>query len=292
MKTLLVPTDFSDNATNAIRYAVALANITSCRLVLVHVMAIQVMTTAESTAYTSYDPRVQRYHTDKLKAIAHQLQLENAFKFEVGYVCQYGSFHDVLNELASNMQADLVVMGARGTTNFLDRAFGTTAATYIKEAVCPVLAVPAAASLSELKTIAFAADFSDKNDIFLQQLFQLAESLGAKVCLVQIITKPQVPTVAGNLVPQDIASRFTDRNFSVAQEKAHSVAAGIKHFVSENKIDILALAIHEKSFLQDLFHRSISKRLALGAHFPLLGLPEKPYWLQDLQQHESEAVTG
>ena len=281
MKTLLVPTDFSDNATNALRYATALAKRMKARLLLVHVLPIPVMVTAESTAYTSFDPRLQKCYIGKLKALAYQLQLENASSLEVECYCEYGLFQDVLNRLVRSKQADLVVMGARGAGSLVEKALGTTASTFMKEAICPVVAVPSEALYSDLHRIAYASDFTGDEEAFLKQLFLFSEPLGAEVYIVHVKTKDAAPVaMEEDQLLMEVSAKFPDKKFSVAQVRARTVIGGIEIFLSDNQIGMLAVAVHERGFLQDLFHRSVSKRLALRTVVPLLSLPEKPYNLQ------------
>lgn len=289
MKTLLVPTDFSDNATNALRYAAALAKRVKARLLLVHVLPIQVMVTAESTAYTSFDPRLQKCYTSKLKALAHQLQLENTFCFEVDCYCEYGPFQEVLNRLVNSEQVDLVVMGARGAGSLVEKALGTTASTFIKEAICPVLAVPSEAFYSDLHRIAYASDFTGDEEAYLKQLFLFSEPLGAEVYIVHVKTKDTVPVaLEEDQLLMEVSAKFPGKKYSVAQVRARTVKRGIDLFLRDNQISMLAVAIHERGFLQDLFHRSVSKQLALETMVPLLSLPEKPYNLQLSQADRTE----
>ncbi|WP_347158698.1 universal stress protein [Pontibacter chitinilyticus] len=289
MKTILVPTDLPDNAAHALRSAVALATLTGSKLVLVHVLPIQVIATAESAVYASQEPLLQEFYTGKLYDLARQIQLENDFQFKVETYCEHGPFHDIINEMIFRLQVDLVVMGSKSANTLLDNLIGSKTLSFMKVAQCPVLVVPAAAHLFGLKKIAYASDFAGDERVFLQQLFTFAAPFKAEVYVVHVITPGHARSSGAGLL-EDMIREFPDQKFCVAQIKANTIAAGIRAFVKENSINVLAVSIHERGMLEDLFHRSVSKKLATETLVPLLALPERPYNLPQTQPQESESI--
>ena len=292
MKTILALTDFSANAANAIRNAVALANLSSSKLILVHILPLEVMTTAESGVYTSFDPVVHEHYATKLNDIAKEIQLENGFRFEVEAFCEHGPFNEVVNALVISSKADLVVMGYRGNNSFLDKVIGSTTAAYMKMAACPVLAIPSASRLWGFSKIAYASDFTGHDLVYLQQLFRLTEPFKAQVFIVNVKTKRKASSDAEDRMLQDMAKAFPNDRYCITQVKADSIPAGIMAFISDNKVNVLAVSQHERSLLEDLFHKSVAKELALETTVPLLSLPEKPYNLRDHQAEGTETVAG
>jgi nucleotide-binding universal stress UspA family protein len=275
MKTILVPTDFSENATQALNYAAALATHFGGKLIIAHIINLPV-TSGNSGLVLPPDPQLEGDYEKELNNLALKLRLQNNAAFEIEVICQYGFFLASLNDLVKSCGVDLVVMGTQGATNFLDKLIGTNTASFIKMAACPVLAIPAGAKFNGIKNIAYASDFESEEQVFLEQLFSLADPLNAEVSIINILTERHLNIFSDNQVVRDIMHRFTDKHYSIAQIQEDDVVEGIQKFVEDVEADVLAVSIHARGVLEDLFHSSISKKLLYHSTLPLLSLPEKP----------------
>jgi len=273
MKTILVPTDFSSNATNALNFAAGLAGQVRGKLIIVHIINLPV--TPLNGVIIPPDAQLVEDCKQELNRLSKELRLENGFRFEVETICLYGYFLANLNEIAKAKAVDLVVMGTKGATNFLDKLIGTNTSGFIQIATCPVLAIPAEAKFSGLKQIAYASDFECEESVFLQQLFSFAEPFRANVSIINILTERQLNIFADNQVIRDITRQFPDNNYSIAQIQEQSVVKGLQEFILDNQVDVLAVSIQERTFLESLFHKSISKQLIYNPRIPLLALPQK-----------------
>jgi nucleotide-binding universal stress UspA family protein len=277
MKTILVPTDFSDNATNALYYAAALACHTQSRLVLAHAIAMDVIELPGNPFDLKPDLRLETYYLDKLEQLASKVRVKNGIHLQVDTLCVHGNILDHLNKLVVDQEANLVVMGTKGAGNLLKRLLGTNTASYIKQAVCPVLAIPIAARFQGLKKIAYAADFENSDTTFLKQLFRFTQPLDAEVCIFNVKSEDQLDLVEDSQVVQQIKRSFPEQRYSIAQLKENNVVNGIQAFIHENQVDLLALSVHKPDLLEKVFHTSVSQELAFQTTLPLLALPEKPY---------------
>ena len=276
MKTILVPTDFSQNATNALNYAAALASQVRGKLIIAHIINLPI-TPLEGGIAIPTDAQLEEDYKQELNRLSRELRLENGFRFEVETICQYGYFLANLNELVKTKAVDIVVMGTRGATNFLNKLIGTNTSEFIKIAACPVLAIPAEATFKGFKHIAYASDFESDETVFLQQLFRIANPYDAEVAIINILNNKLLNIYSDNQIIRDITKHFPDNKYSIAQIQDKDVVAALREFAQENNADVLAVSIHDRSFLENLFHISISKELVCHATLPLLTLPEKPF---------------
>lgn len=277
MKTILVPTDFSDNASNALYYAAALASQTNSRLVLVHAVANDVIELPGNPFDLKPDLRLETYYLAKLEHLASRIRAKHGTALEVSTICVHGNMLVHLNELVISHQADLVVMGTKGAHNLLTKLMGTNTAKFIGQAVCPVLAVPISAWYQGIKKVAYACDFENNDTVFLRQLFAFAAPLELEVCIFNVKSEDRLDLVNDDQILRHIKRSFPDKRYSLAQLKENDVVAGIQAFVKENQMDMLALAVHKRDLLEKLFHTSLSEDLAFQSTIPLLALPEKPY---------------
>lgn len=288
MKTILVPTDFSANANTAVQYAARLAAHLKSSIILFHCVPVQVAV-AEVPAWYEPEQGLLEYYESKLAAEASQLRLENSNQFEVEVVCRKGSLAQNLNDLIREKGVDMVVMGFKGASSWLDKLIGTVTSTFIKETICPVLIVPGQVAPVLPQRVAYAADFEHQEQVFLTQLLGITRPLQAEVSIVHVQSRPHVDLAAEDKALDAINQAFPGNDFAFAEVRQHDVAAGLEAFVAENRMEVLALASRERSFLEDLFHTSVTDRLAIHPAVPLLVLPEHPYKLAGNFHNHHEA---
>ncbi|MBC3541151.1 universal stress protein [Rufibacter sediminis] len=281
MKTILVPTDFSSIAANAVQYAASLVRQKGGRLLLVHTVDFSTAVSPEGVPLIPFDAQLIEDAEEALQLMAQNLRAEHGFAFEVETFCLYGPLIPLLNEQVKTQAVDLVVMGTHGESNLLDKLMGTNASSYIKEALCPVLVIPANVPFAPVRHIAYASDFENEETVYLKQLFQLASFLGSEVNIINIKSEKQLDLVSDNQVLKSIHKHFPNNKYTIAQFQNDDIIAGLKGFVRENQMEVLAVSIQDRDWLEELFHHSITKKLALQAFVPLLALPAAPYQFQN-----------
>ena len=277
MKTILVPTDFSEEAANAIRYAGALAARNKSRVVLAHAIPVEFLTTQEgSEVALPPAPQQQAYYLNKLTEFGKNILQDNGPDVEMEAVCKTGSLPDNLGKLVRSQQAGLVVMGTHGAHHLPETLLGTHTYHFIRHAECPVLMIPGKAAFREIKKIAYASDFEVEDESpYLQQLLVFAEPFSPQLYIVNIRSEEQLSVVPDQKVLDNIQARFPDK-FCIAQIREDDVVAALRNFVEDNQIDVLVISIQKRILLERLFHRSISKELAFHYDGPLLALPPNP----------------
>jgi nucleotide-binding universal stress UspA family protein len=288
MKTILAPTDFSPSANTAVQYAAHIAARIKSRVVLFHCVPVQVAV-AEVPAWYEPEQGLMEYYEFKLTKEAQQLRQENGYSFEVEVACRKGSLGQNLNDLIQEKEADLVVMGFKGASSWLDRLIGTVSSSFIKEAVCPVLIVPAEVMPALPRHVAYAADFEHPEQVFLTQLLEVTTPLQAQVSVVHVQNRPEADPAAEEQALEDINRAFPGNAFAFAEIRQQDVAAGLEAFVRENQMDVLALASRDRSFLEDLFHTSVTDKLANHPAVPLLVIPEHSYKISGNPQNHRQA---
>ena len=136
-KNILVPTDLSEEATQALEYAVELAGRLGATIHLVNVLNTpalgmpEVMTgvmidSVVADHRTMLDELAQRYRT---RALIGKVLLET------------GDATNAITETASKLGCDLIVMGTRGLGLLQGLLLGSQAQKVISHAPCPVLMV-------------------------------------------------------------------------------------------------------------------------------------------------------
>jgi len=292
MKTILVPTDFSPNADNALQYALNLANHLQSKVVILHnvdygigyaetgagnlAISDPFLTTAPIYPPTyNQNAELQQQSEDRLNNLAQHLRQHTSGIIETATV--YGSLTDNLNKIVKEQHVDLVVMGTKGATDFLERMMGTNTASYIKEAVCPVLAVPAKARFNKWAKVAYAFELERTGTNFLKQLFALTEPFSPAINLISVEYETELDIVPDHQIIEDIKTRFPNHNLTFTKLESSDPTKALEEFALSQQMDILAVAIVERGFLESLIHSSISEKLVFHGVVPVLSLPAHPH---------------
>ncbi|GEO02693.1 hypothetical protein AAE02nite_03570 [Adhaeribacter aerolatus] len=142
MKNILVPTDFSKNASDAAHYAAALANITGARLLLFHAYHVSVALADAADLSIDLDlENFENFNQTQIDKLAYELHLTHGIS--VTRIMRPGFAADEIPTIAHRLKADLVVMGLRGKGQAAGSKVGQITAAIIQESKVPVLCVPA-----------------------------------------------------------------------------------------------------------------------------------------------------
>jgi nucleotide-binding universal stress UspA family protein len=273
MKTILFPTDFSKNAIHASEYAGLIAKKFDAKVILLHVFSIPMV----PATHTSYNVRyaIESYRkalTKDLEKFAEKfLKITSISPDMVSSKIEYGFPADQILEVAKSVHADMIVMGTKGASNFLDRWLGTNTQKVIRETECPVWVVPYKAKLEYPASVLYAADFQEDEIVALHKLLWLTEPLKASCSVVHINDFFELYTGApSNDMVHYLNDEFEHDEITIQNINSEGVIAGLESYISKHKPNLLALAVHEKSFWSKIFDKSITKHFVQDAKLPML----------------------
>lgn len=273
MKTILFPTDFSKNAIHASRYAEMLAKLYKAKLVLLHVHQIpripQNHPSAEISDAITLD---EKSATASLQAFTKKfMDVSNLPAERVIQRLEYGFTAETIVEIANSIKADFIVMGTQGESDFFDKWLGTHAQAVIKAAECPVFTIPKNVPIDYPQKILYAADFKQDEVCATQKLLEIAKPLGASCKVVHIHEniEPTIKPMVEEII-LDLEKKFETEEVSVKQLHHSDIIEGLESYIKICQPEVLALAIHEKSFLNSIFDTSISRHFIQEAKLPLL----------------------
>ena len=137
IKSILVPTDFSASADEAIKYAAKLAELFGAQITLLYVVE-PMPVDFEAFPLALEDDRSMRAARTRLELEA-QRDLPPA-NFAQALVRLGRPFHEI-TEAARTLKVDLIVIATHGYTGLKHVVMGSTAERVVRYAPCPVLTV-------------------------------------------------------------------------------------------------------------------------------------------------------
>ncbi|HWN88031.1 MAG TPA: universal stress protein [Chitinophagaceae bacterium] len=275
MKTIIVPTDFSPIATNAMNFAADMAVNINASLLLLHVYQVPVSMTDVPVVMVSSE-ELRKSSETKLQEIKDALTHITSGKIKVYTEARLGDVSDELEDVCKQIQPFAVIMGTRGTSGVERVLFGSTTLTAIRHLKCPVIVVPPGKEYGTgIKKIGFACDFDKVVETTpIQFIKTMVKEFGAELHVLNVDYegrhfKPETPEESLML-----HTLLEDLNPSYHFINHVDIEDGINEFVDENNIDLLIAIPKKHKLLDGLFKQSSTKQLVTQAHVPVMCVHE------------------
>ncbi len=158
METILVPTDFSAAADNAVNYAVELAKYFDARIVLVNAFPVPVIN-YEMPFPVEPISAFQKEAEERLEFLRNEIQIKSGNGLDIECVVSMGSPYSVIEETVKNIDPDLIVVGIIGEAGDLkEKIIGSTAVDIARKLEVPTFIIPETAKYHSIHKISFACD--------------------------------------------------------------------------------------------------------------------------------------
>jgi len=280
MKRIILPTDFSENAFNAISYALKLFEKETCTFYLLH--------TFTPAAYYVGVNNVNTYSALKLEEIASQnsrreldevmLRIQEKFNNPKHTFVKRAVLNLLANEIVSLIEdedIDLVVMGTKGATGAKEVFIGTQTMYAIKKVRCPVIAVPSNFHYEAPKEILFATDFKfDPENRYLSMVQEMSQNHVARINVLNAYYGEPLSDA------QEKNKDFLDSYFKATAHIFHTaegvdVVAAIHEFQVKHKINFLVMIHNKHSFFENLLFKPVINQIAYHINVPFLVIPSE-----------------
>ena len=277
MKKIILPTDFSYNAYNAISYAMNLLKDEEATFYLMNTYTPAIY----QTEYLLHSPGQiglgDIYQSESINQLEElQKQLQKEFKNPKHTIITHSAFNILVDEVASmvaNENADMVIMGTQGATGAKEIFLGTHTVHVIKKATCPVLAIPADFEFETPKEILFPTDFEvEYSEEQLTALLDLAELHKSRIQVIHIssgydLTEFQNQNKAKlEQILEKTPNLFHDL-------PSQEIITGINNFQLKNKMNMLAMIQNKHTFLESLFIEPVIKKIGFHVSIPFMVIP-------------------
>ncbi|WP_025743242.1 universal stress protein [Aquimarina pacifica] len=280
MKRILLPTDFSDNAWNAIVYAMRIYQNDPCDFYILNVCnvsAVSLATTVSSQKIGHLYDQAKKKSKEGLVHVMKDIKNSNTpVNHQFSSVSIVGEAVDEIQKFAIEKQIELIIMGTQGATGSRTVFLGSTTHSLLKSIKnCPILVIPETFTFKDITDIGFATDFKKiyySSEV--KPIIDLAQNYKAVIRMVEVYKKPALnPAQEYNLHSLEHFFKNEKYEFHVIPDFAN-VARGILAFIEELEIDLIAMIYYEHSFIERLTREPVIKKMVFQTPIPLLIIPE------------------
>lgn len=272
MKTILVPTDFSDNADNALYYAIELAKKENDKIILLHAYHIDYSNPAVPLDFT-LEVKNNALSDSENQLKETSLKISYAGKIEFDCLSVEGDPLESILSTINNKNIDIVIMGTKGQTDFLGAIFGSVTAKVIEKATCPVIAVPAEATFKDIKKITYATAYNYSDVYALKKVVEIAKLFNAQVEILHVTDKANSQIFEKDLMKtfmDDVNHKIQYSNMSFQIYDGDNVEEALEEYIENDSTSILVMSAHQRGFFDKLFGKSVTKHMAYHSSVPLM----------------------
>ena len=280
MKKILLPTDFSDNAQNAINYALDLFKNESCKLYLLNTYTPIIYSYDYQMNAGGYLGEIADVVRDnsikKLKEI--EKNVKDKFKnskhhFEI--VSSFNLLTDEIKDKLEQYSIDLIIMGTKGATGAKEILFGTNTIHIIQKVKCPVLAVPDGHFFEEPKEILFPTDYRiDYSNKQLDILKNISSRFESRVHILNV-SHGVDPTEIEIKNKGKLENLLSDVKHASYRVEDQDISQAINEFQKSTYVQLLMMVNNKHSFFENLFFKPIINQIGFHLNIPFLVIPAK-----------------
>lgn len=271
MKKILIPTDFSKYADEAIEVGAQIAKKNGSEIVLIHMLELPTHMNDAVSGETSI-PEImlfKRKAEETLKNIKNRPYLAGIKVTEV--VRLDGAYKGINNYIKQHTDFDLIVMGSHGATGINEILIGSNTEKVVRQSEVPVLVIKNKLDSFNAGNIIFASDFSNEIKKPFKKVIEFAKTFGSKLNLVMICTPNSFrSTSTAHKIVNEFVSEFDMPEYSFEIYNESNIEKGILNYSNENNGDIIAFCTHGRTALNHFFVGSISEDLVNHSPKPVL----------------------
>ncbi|HBL80465.1 MAG TPA: universal stress protein [Aequorivita sp.] len=279
MMNILIPTDFSENAQNAIAYALAYFSDVAVNFYILHVSHTHTSTKEEEQElFSDFDTEMQT-----VQSTSATLR-EEIRKYQIRSQNPAHSFfplHESLNLVEAirknviEKEIDYILMGTKGTTKINGGEMGSNICDGITKVKCPILVIPENAKFNGIKNIAFLTDY---NCIYRNKIItRLSETLDlhrSPLRVLHIKAQNTGLTAAQTDNKGFLHYFFKDKKHSFHFVENKDLEIGIQDFVETWDISLVSIVAKNLNLIQRLLLRPAVKSMNYSVNVPFLVLHE------------------
>ncbi len=275
MKTIIIPTDFSPIATNALHFGIDMAKAINASILLLHVYQVPVSFTDTPIVLVSIED-LRKGAEEQIEKLKKEVEHLTSGSVKVYTETRMGNVTDELEILCNKINPFAVVMGTKGSSGVERILFGSNTLNAIRHLNWPVICVPPGKAFGHgIKKIGFACDFRDVvKSTPTHFIKEFVKEFNAELHVLNVDHdnkhfKPETPEQSILL-----HTLLEEANPSYHFIEHADIEDGINEFAEKNNLDLIITIPKKHKLLQGIFKPSSTKQLVYQAHVPVMCVHE------------------
>jgi len=278
MRTIVIPTDFSDTSANATQFGVQLAAQLKAKVTFFHAYNFP-HTDPFAAVFKTMGNAVETEELEAQYKAAIDTQLEemcDQYKSQFGLECDAFSAAGLRVEQVVDtlelVEGSFVVMGTKGYTDRKEILMGSNAARMVEHSTVPVMVIPKDVQYKPMTSIVFASSLLEKDIEPLELLLPIAEVFASNLHLIHIDKEADKEEERDAMegYKEIVHDHIKYKNLHFHLMKEEDVIAGINAAAEQYNANLIVMNTLRKEGMSGWFKRSLSKKMVFHTHLPLL----------------------
>lgn len=281
MKTIIVPTDFSDCAENAVKTATQLAKMHQSELILVHIIntmefyvPIEPMTGVSMYSPETLSPFFNEHMAEaklKLKKMTEALIQEG---IQASYRVNFGPLIEEIKNIEAEKDCHLIVMGTKGSSGLEEVFIGSNTQRVVRFSKKPVLAVKDFLDFSKAGKAVFVSDFDEEVLGALNKTLNILNPTSFETEALFINTPHYFEdSISSEEKIKHVLKQSSKPEIDMHIHNDFTVEEGVSAFAIKHQISLIAITTHGYTGLRKLFNANITESIVNHIDLPVLSIP-------------------
>ncbi|MFW0739515.1 universal stress protein [Flavobacterium sp. T12S277] len=270
MKRILVPTDFSEHAEDALKVASQIAKKNNSEIIILHMLELPSQMNDAVLGGTSIPETMlfMKKANEMLDQISSKPYLDGIPVTEIVKIDK--PIHGI-TQVSKEYDIDLIIMGSHGSSGIEELLLGSNTEKVVRNSEIPVLVIKKNITNFSASDIVFASDFSEEAKKPFEKFLKLTKIFDSKIHLVTICTPNSFkPTHEVQQTIDAFVSKFDLNNYTAQIYNDTNIEKGIINFANSINADIIGMCTHGRTGFAHFFNGSISEGLVNHAIRPVL----------------------
>ena len=270
MNKILVPTDFSEQADNALRVAAQLAKKYNAEIYLLHLLELPLHQVDALNSHSDLPEAVffMKLANKRFKEVLDKDYLEEVTVHET---IEFHQAFDGIMDTCKKNNIDLIVMGSHGVSGLKEMFIGSNTEKVVRASDIPVLVIKNKHKDFDVNDFVFASNFKENNKKIYLQAVKLAEAFHSKLHLVLVNTANNfITTEKANTRIAEFVKDSKYKNFKTTIYNDESIERGILNYSQGINADLIGIGTHGRKGIAHFFNGSISEDLVNHAKRPVV----------------------
>lgn len=285
-KKVLIPIDFSDYSIKACEVGINYAYTVGAEVMILHAYFSPYFPTAipmgDSWSFHENEDESARNILNRVKIdmenmvtlINRKISSGELPKVKYDYILREGLPEEEIISYSKEYKPTLIVMGTRGKSQKEMDLIGSVTGEVIEINKVPVLAVPENVrftNLKDVKNVAFATSFNQKDLVVFDQFMELMKGFDFSIHFFNITTsKDEWNEIRLTGISEYFKNQYPEANITHTVLDDGDLLTAIENFIRNNQIDLIAFNTNRRNIFARMFNPSIARKMLFHTDTPLL----------------------
>lgn len=264
MKHILVPTDFSKTALQAMQFAIEISDVYHAEIMALHIIELP------TNILSEYPFQHEVVKEMKKQASANFDEWSKGLPGNIVLETVQSSVVSGIESFIKEHAIDLIVMGTSGVSSLSEFFVGSNTEKIVRFSKVPVFSIKKSVKASAINNIVFPTQMALNETKLVEKVKELQQIFNAHLHILYVNTPTNFRSDKEiNAMMKDYLTHYDFDNFSTKVVDDMYEQSGIMSFTNELKGVMIAMATHSRRGLAHFFKGSIAEDLVNHEDCPI-----------------------